>query len=84
MTIPSASALPAGSHLRFRVRGYDGKDYGPWSAYAKFVLNTAPPAAPGISCDPYSAKTWTTKSDSGAVCTFTTTSSDGDGLLLGS
>ncbi|MFI1294414.1 DNRLRE domain-containing protein [Streptomyces sp. NPDC020792] len=83
LAIPSASAFPAGSHLRFRVRGYDGIDYGAWSSYTKFVLNTAPPAAPGISCDPYTAKTWTTKSDSGAVCTFTTTSSDGMGYYWG-
>ncbi|MFJ3826307.1 DNRLRE domain-containing protein [Streptomyces nodosus] len=83
VTIPSASAFPAGSHLRFRVRGYDGRDYGPWSAYTRFVLNTAPPAAPGISCDPYTVKTWTTKSDSGAVCTFTTTSTDGMGYSWG-
>ncbi|MFJ3820394.1 DNRLRE domain-containing protein [Streptomyces nodosus] len=83
LAIPSASAFPAGSHLRFRVRGYDGNDYGPWSAYTRFVLNTAPPAAPGISCDPYTAKTWTTKSDSGAVCTFTTTSTDGMGYSWG-
>ncbi|WP_234375899.1 DNRLRE domain-containing protein [Streptomyces sp. CB01373] len=83
LAIPSASAFPAGSHLRFRVRGYDGTDYGPWSAYTRFALNTAPPAAPGISCDPYTAKTWTTKSDSGAVCTFTTTSSDGMGYYWG-
>ncbi|MGW4750342.1 DNRLRE domain-containing protein [Streptomyces sp. NPDC004290] len=30
VTIPSASAFPAGSHLRFRVRGYDGPC--PWSS----------------------------------------------------
>jgi len=45
LTIPSASQLAA-SHLRMRVRGYDGTDYGPWSAYIYFVPNVAKPNAP--------------------------------------
>ncbi|MER5754040.1 DNRLRE domain-containing protein [Streptomyces sp. NPDC002088] len=83
LTIPSASAFPAGTHLRFRVRGYDGTDYGAWSSYTTFVLNTALPAAPTVSCDPYTADTWTTKSDSGATCTLDTSSTDGMGFYWG-
>ncbi|MEU6404895.1 DNRLRE domain-containing protein [Streptomyces sp. NPDC046985] len=83
LAIPSASALPAGTHLRFRVRGYDGTDYGAWSSYTNFVLNTALPAAPTISCDPYSKDTWTAESDSGATCTLDTSSTDGMGYYWG-
>ncbi|MEU6536431.1 DNRLRE domain-containing protein [Streptomyces sp. NPDC047000] len=83
LTIPSASMFPAGSHLRFRVRGYDGTDYGSWSSYTTFVLNTALPTAPAISCTPYSENTWTAKADSGATCTLDTSSTDGMGYYWG-
>ncbi|MFJ9246954.1 DNRLRE domain-containing protein [Streptomyces sp. NPDC101776] len=81
--IPSASAFPAGTHLRFRVRGYDGTDYGAWSGYTTFVMNTALPAAPTISCDPYTADTWTATATGGATCTLDTTSTDGMGFAWG-
>ncbi|MFD9285120.1 DNRLRE domain-containing protein [Streptomyces mirabilis] len=42
LTIPSASQLAA-AHLRMRVRGYDGTDYGAWSSYIYFVPNVAKP-----------------------------------------
>ncbi|MFE7954461.1 DNRLRE domain-containing protein [Streptomyces sp. NPDC057413] len=83
LTVPSANAFPAGKHLRFRVRGYDGTDYGAWSGYTTFVLNTALPAAPAISCTPYSENTWTATSDSGATCTLDTSSTDGMGYYWG-
>ncbi|MEV8548065.1 DNRLRE domain-containing protein [Streptomyces sp. NPDC051572] len=82
LTIPSASQL-AGAHLRMRVRGYDGTDYGAWSSYIYFVPNVAKPAAPTISCDPYSETTWTAKADSGATCTLDTSSTDGMGFYWG-
>ncbi|MFJ8493715.1 DNRLRE domain-containing protein [Streptomyces sp. NPDC094038] len=82
LAIPSASQLAA-SHLRMRVRGYDGTDYGAWSSYIYFVPNVAKPAAPTISCDPYTAQTWTAKADSGATCTLDTSSSDGMGYYWG-
>src|SRR5262249_24493139 len=58
LAVPSANAFPAGSHLRFRVRGYDSTDYGSWTGYTTFVLNTALPAAPSISCSSYPQDTW--------------------------
>lgn len=82
LTIPSASQL-AGAHLRMRVRGYDGTDYGAWSSYIYFVPNVAKPAAPAISCDPYTADTWTATADGGATCTLDTSSTDGMGYLWG-
>ncbi|MFF7987208.1 DNRLRE domain-containing protein [Streptomyces sp. NPDC007901] len=82
LTIPSASQLAA-SHLRMRVRGYDGTDYGAWSSYLYFVPNVAKPAAPTISCDAYPSGAWTDKSSSGATCTLDTSSSDGQGYEWG-
>ncbi|MGW3647093.1 DNRLRE domain-containing protein [Streptomyces sp. NPDC000878] len=83
LTVPSASAFPAGKHLRLRVRGYDGTDYGSWSSYRTFVMNTALPAAPTISCDPYTADTWTATASGGATCTLDTASTDGMGYAWG-
>ncbi|WP_327317284.1 DNRLRE domain-containing protein [Streptomyces sp. NBC_01235] len=83
LTIPSASAFPAGKHLRFRVRGYDNTDYGSWSGYTTFVLNTGLPTAPTISCDPYPENTWTAQATGGATCTLDTSSTDGMGYAWG-
>ncbi|MGW4824738.1 DNRLRE domain-containing protein [Streptomyces sp. NPDC004227] len=83
LTIPSASAFPAGSHLRYRVRGYDGSLYGAWTGYTTFVLNTAKPAAPSITCTPYTKDTWTAQTADGAQCTFATSSTDGQGYYWG-
>ncbi|MGW7244270.1 hypothetical protein [Streptomyces sp. NPDC054804] len=82
LAIPSASPLAA-SHLRMRVRGYDGTDYGAWSSYLYFVPNVAKPAAPTISCDAYPSGAWTDKTSSGATCTLDTSSSDGQGYEWG-
>lgn len=83
ITVPTANAFPSGSHLRYRVRGYDGSLYGAWTGYTTFVLNTAKPTAPGVSCVPYTKDTWTEKNADGAQCTFSTTSTDGQGYLYG-
>ncbi|WP_079664840.1 DNRLRE domain-containing protein [Streptomyces sp. 3214.6] len=83
LTIPSASAFPAAKHLRFRVRGYDNTDYGSWSGYTTFALNTGLPTAPTISCDPYAENTWTAQATGGAICTLDTSSADGMGYAWG-
>ncbi|WP_274559585.1 DNRLRE domain-containing protein [Streptomyces spiramyceticus] len=83
LTIPSASAFPVGSHLRYRVRGYDGSLYGSWTGYTTFVLNTGKPAAPSIVCAPYTKDTWTAKATDGAQCTLDTSSTDGQGYYWG-
>jgi YD repeat-containing protein len=82
LAIPSASQL-AGAHLRMRVRGYDGTDYGAWSSYIYFVPNVAKPSAPTITCDPYTEQTWTSKASGSVTCTLDTSSSDGQGYLWG-
>ncbi|MEV0741503.1 DNRLRE domain-containing protein [Streptomyces sp. NPDC050549] len=80
--VPSASALPA-QHMRMRVRGYDGTDYGAWSSYIYFVPNVAKPAAPTVTCDTYTQNGWTAKADSAVTCTLDTSSSDGAGYYWG-
>ncbi|MDN3023482.1 DNRLRE domain-containing protein [Streptomyces sp. S.PB5] len=83
LSVPSGSAFPAGSHLRVRVRAYDGTDYGTWSGYTNFTLNTAKPAAPGVTCTPYAKDVWTEKAAAGANCVLDTSSSDGQGYYWG-
>ncbi|MFJ9629212.1 DNRLRE domain-containing protein [Streptomyces sp. NPDC101175] len=83
LAVPSASAFPAGAHLRYRVRAYDGTDYGSWTGYTTFVMNTGLPAAPTISCDTYDESGWTAKADDADTCTIDTSSSDGAGYYWG-
>ncbi|UIX31309.1 DNRLRE domain-containing protein [Streptomyces sp. GQFP] len=82
-TIPSASAFPSGSHLRYRVRAYDGTDYGSWTGYTTFVLNTAKPVAPTVTCDTYTENGWTAKASAAVSCTLDTSSTDGAGFQWG-
>ncbi|WEH40023.1 DNRLRE domain-containing protein [Streptomyces sp. AM 2-1-1] len=82
LTVPTASPV-AGAHLRFRVRGYDGTDYGSWSGYTTFVPNVAKPAAPTIGCDTYAESGWTAKADEAVTCTLDTASADGAGYYWG-
>ncbi|MFF4888124.1 DNRLRE domain-containing protein [Streptomyces nigra] len=83
LAIPSGSAFPSGSHLRYRVRGYDSTDYGSWTGYTTFVLNTGLPAAPTISCPSYPQDTWSAKAPGAVTCTLDTTSTDGQGFKWG-
>ncbi|WP_306425463.1 DNRLRE domain-containing protein [Streptomyces hilarionis] len=83
LTIPPASALPAGKHLRYRVRANDGTDYGSWSGYTAFTPNTDAPAAPTVTCDAYDANGWTAKAAGPVTCTLDTSSSDGAGYFWG-
>ncbi|MFB7493135.1 DNRLRE domain-containing protein [Streptomyces sp. NPDC056161] len=81
--IPSGSAFPAGVHLRYRVRAYDGTDFGSWSGYTTFVLNTGKPVAPTVICDTYTQNGWTAKASAAVNCTLDTSSTDGAGYQWG-
>ncbi|MFE5092519.1 hypothetical protein ACFRCI_19650 [Streptomyces sp. NPDC056638] len=83
LTVPSASAFPAGGHLRYRVRAYDGTDYGSWSGCTTFVMNTGLPAAPAVTGDTYEQNGWTAKADSAVPCALDTSSTDGAGYHWG-
>lgn len=74
-TVPSGNALPNGVHLRMRVRGYDGTDYGSWSSYTAFATNTGLPDAPAITCTAYPSGVWTAQAAS-STCTLDTASTD--------
>ncbi|WP_237518290.1 DNRLRE domain-containing protein, partial [Streptomyces sp. SID4982] len=83
LTVPSANAFPVGAHLRYRVRGYDSSDYGSWTGYTDFTLNTALPVAPTVSCPSYPQNTWSAKAAGPVTCTLDTTSTDGQGFAWG-
>ncbi|MFJ8667156.1 DNRLRE domain-containing protein [Streptomyces sp. NPDC093600] len=83
LTVPTTNKLPSGPKLRYRVRGYDGTFYGPWSAYMPFGVNTAKPAAPAISCQTYDKDTWTARASGPVTCTLDTASTDGQGYYWG-
>ncbi|MCM2411285.1 DNRLRE domain-containing protein [Streptomyces sp. RKAG290] len=83
LAVPSASAFPSGGHLRYRVRAYDGTDFGAWSGYTTFVLNTAKPTAPTVACDTYTQNGWTAKASAAVNCTLDTASTDGAGFQWG-
>ncbi|MFJ9210305.1 DNRLRE domain-containing protein [Streptomyces sp. NPDC102264] len=83
LTIPATAPFPVGAHLRYRARAHDGVDYGAWTGYSTFVLNTGKPAAPNVSCDTYEENGWTAKADSGVSCTLDTDSTDGAGYRWG-
>ncbi|MEH0419384.1 DNRLRE domain-containing protein [Streptomyces sp. B21-083] len=83
LTVPSASALPAGKHLRYRVRAYDGTDYGSWTGYTTFTMDTDKPNAPTVTCDTYTQNDWTAKASAAVSCTLDTTSTDGAGFQWG-
>ncbi|MGW0882103.1 DNRLRE domain-containing protein [Streptomyces sp. NPDC002671] len=83
LAVPSANAFPVGAHLRFRVRGYDSTDYGSWTGYTTFVMNTGLPVAPTISCPAYPQDTWSATASGAVTCTLDTTSTDGQGYKWG-
>jgi RHS repeat-associated protein len=83
LALPTANALPTGKHLRYRVRAFDGTDYGAWSGYTVFAMNTGKPNPPAIACDTYAQNGWTAKAGSAVSCTLDTDSTDGAGYYWG-
>ncbi|MFD7552486.1 DNRLRE domain-containing protein [Streptomyces sp. NPDC059816] len=81
--VPPTAALPADKHLRFRARAHDGSDYGPWTGWSTFVLNTGKPAAPAVTCATYERNGWTAKATAPVSCTLNTASADGAGYWWG-
>jgi RHS repeat-associated protein len=54
------SGLTNGSSYEYRVRAWDGIDYGPWSAgYVSFTVDTSAPVAPSVSSSTHPANTLT-------------------------
>ena len=87
-TVQVSTALTTGKHYRYRVRGgaatsTGGTDYGAWSGYQTFVVDTTKPNAPGISCASYPSNAWTVSTGGAVSCSLSTTSTDGAGYLWG-
>ena len=57
-TVPAAK-LVNGTTYEYRVRAFDGTDYGPWSGWMAFTVETAKPVTPVISSTTHPANTWT-------------------------
>ncbi|GAA2382718.1 hypothetical protein GCM10010170_091140 [Dactylosporangium salmoneum] len=47
-SVPGAS-LPAGHSYQWRVRGWDGQDYGPYSPWCRFGVDNATPSQPVLT-----------------------------------
>ncbi|MBG0825834.1 RHS repeat-associated core domain-containing protein [Planomonospora sp. ID91781] len=78
VTVP-VGTLADGQAWRWRARGFDGTDYGPWSDYLAYTVDAQVPAAPSIECADYPADSWSAKADGAITCTLATTSDDGSG-----
>lgn len=57
-SVPSGN-LTNGTTYKYKVRAYDGTDYGPWSAWLPFTTDTTAPAKPSLSSATWTAGTWT-------------------------
>jgi RHS repeat-associated protein len=76
-TVPAAK-LVNGSTYEYRVRAFDGTDYGPWSTgWTVFTVDTSAPVAPVISSTTHPAGTWT----SATTGTFSWTDASTDKYL---
>lgn len=68
-TVPAGQLANDGSYS-WKIRGFDGTTWGPWSATCEFTVDTtAPTAAPTVSSTTYPAGTWA--GATGAAGTFT-------------
>jgi len=57
--IVPAGALANGSTYEYRVRAFDGTDYGPWSSgWAIWVVDTTAPNAPSVASSTWTAGSW--------------------------
>ncbi|HTY72031.1 MAG TPA: hypothetical protein VMI11_06345, partial [Actinomycetes bacterium] len=71
--VPSGT-LANGSTYEWRVRGDDGTDTGPWTAWYVFSVDTTAPATPSISSSTWPAGAWTS-ANTGTI-SWSDTSSD--------
>jgi RHS repeat-associated protein len=53
-----ANHLSNGTTYKYRVRAFDGTDYGPWSTWLAFKVDTSAPATPTLSSTTWTAGTW--------------------------
>lgn len=83
VTMPS-STLVAGTTYKWRVRAYDGVDYGPWSSYLNFTVDTTAPGQPTVSSTGFPSGTWSgANGDNGAFTITPPTGTDTAGYFFG-
>jgi RHS repeat-associated protein len=77
-TVPSGD-LADGTTYKWRARGYDGTDYGPWSSYRTFTEDVTAPTAPSLSSstDPSQTSWYTSQS---FTVSFSSTDTGGSGV----
>ena len=51
-------------------RAYDGTEWGPWSYYGSFTVETDTPAAPAVTCAGYPSGTWSAQASGGTTCSW--------------
>jgi RHS repeat-associated protein len=77
-TVPSGD-LTDGVTYKWRARGYDGTDYGPWSGYRTFTEDVSAPTAPSLSSTSDPVQTSWYPSQSYTV-SFSSTDTGGSGV----
>lgn len=66
----------ANNTYHWRVRSFDGTDYGAWSGWFTFTVDAAPPAAPGVSSTDYPEGQWAKGSGQAGKFTITPSGTD--------
>ncbi|MCI0686929.1 MAG: LamG domain-containing protein [Sporichthyaceae bacterium] len=77
--VPSSGplALLNGNNYSWRVRAYDGVEYGDWAWWCEFTIDTVPPSAPpGVSSATYPENQWGGGVGTPGTFTFTAGNSD--------
>lgn len=75
-TVP-AGRLADGQTYEYRVRAFDGIDYGPWSAgWVQFGVDTQPPAAPTVSSSTFPQNQFVSSTTTSGTFSWTDGSSD--------
>lgn len=81
-TVP-AGALVNGSTYEYRVRAFDGTDYGPWSTgWAIWVVDTTAPNAPTVTSTGFPENQWSTGLGSDGEAHFTAKATTADSTKL--
>jgi RHS repeat-associated protein len=74
-TVPR-DKLVNGTTYKWRCRGFDGLDFGAWSVFKTFTIDTTAPAAPSVSSTQYPAGQWSGSSTTPGTFAFSDTSGD--------
>ena len=73
-TVPGG-ILAHGGAYEYRVRAWDGTDYGPWSAWLKFTVDLDAPTVSNVTSSVFARDAWSPTTTSGTFA-FTSPSSD--------